>query len=42
MFTKPSGEAIAALRKPAVNVSGVLPEMPFPRVEVDHEGGGPV
>lgn len=40
IFHRPVAEALAAVRKPVVNVSGVLPELPFPRVVVDHREVG--
>ena len=40
VFTKALAEGLAALGKPVVNVSGVLPELPFPRVVVDHQAVG--
>lgn len=40
VFTEALAEALARLRRPVVNVSGVLPELPFPRVIVDHEAVG--
>jgi len=36
IFHRPLGEALAALQRPVVNVSGVLPDLPFPRVIADH------
>jgi LacI family transcriptional regulator len=35
IYTKRLAHALLALRKPLVNVSGVLPELPIPRVGVD-------
>ncbi|HVA47303.1 MAG TPA: substrate-binding domain-containing protein [Pirellulales bacterium] len=40
IFTEPLAKALQRLRRPVVNVSGVLPELPFPRVIVDHEAVG--
>lgn len=40
IFTEPLAEALHRLRRPVVNVSGVLPELPFPRVVVDLEAVG--
>ena len=40
IFTRELAEAILRLRKPAVNVSGVLPELKIPRVVADHEQAG--
>jgi LacI family transcriptional regulator len=40
IFTDGLAKALAHLRRPVVNVSGVLPELPFPRVVVDHEAVG--
>jgi LacI family transcriptional regulator len=40
IFTRSLGAALASLKRPVVNVSGVLPELPFPRVVVDHEAVG--
>ncbi len=36
VFTARLGRALERLGKPVVNVSGVLPDLPFPRVVVDH------
>lgn len=36
IFRRSLGDALCATRRPVVNVSGVLPELPFPRVIVDH------
>jgi LacI family transcriptional regulator len=36
VFTRPLAEVLLALRKPVVSVAGVLPELPLPRVAVDH------
>jgi len=36
VFTRPLAKVLLALRKPVVNVAGVLPELPLPRVVVDH------
>lgn len=36
IFTQPLATALLALRKPVVNVAGVLSELPIPRVAVDH------
>jgi LacI family transcriptional regulator len=40
IFTLELAEAIVRLRKPAVNVSGVLPDLEIPRVMADHEQAG--
>ena len=40
IFTEALANALARLRRPVVNVSGVLPDLPFPRVVVDHEAVG--
>lgn len=40
IFTPGVGEVLRKRRRPVVNVSGVLPELPFPRVVVDHEAVG--
>ncbi|WP_422924807.1 substrate-binding domain-containing protein [Singulisphaera sp. PoT] len=40
LFNSPIAEAVLALGKPVVNVSGVLPGLPMPRVVVDHEEVG--
>lgn len=40
IFTRELAEAILRLRKPTVNVSGVLPELKIPRVMADHEQAG--
>lgn len=40
VFTKELAAGLRALRKPVVNVSGVLPELRFPRVVVDHREVG--
>lgn len=40
IFTDALANALKRLRRPVVNVSGVLPELPFPRVVVDHEAVG--
>jgi len=40
IFTMELAEAIIRLGKPAVNVSGVLPELRIPRVMADHEQVG--
>jgi len=40
IFTPGMGKALARLRKPVVNVSGVLPRLAIPRVGVDHEAAG--
>lgn len=31
IFHSPLGQALKSLRKPVINVSGVMPELPFPR-----------
>lgn len=36
IFHQPLADALAVLRRPVINVSGVLPELPFPRVVTDH------
>lgn len=36
VFTRPLAQALLALRKPVVNVAGVLSDLPFPHVMVDH------
>lgn len=36
IFHRPLGDALRNLRRPVVNVSGVLPDLPFPRVVADH------
>lgn len=36
VFSRPIAEALLAHGKPVVNVSGVLPDLPIPRVVVDH------
>ena len=36
IFHRPLADALRATRRPVVNVSGVLPELPFPRVIADH------
>lgn len=36
IFHRPLGLALQSLRRPVINVSGVLPELPFPRVITDH------
>ena len=40
IFTRDLAEAIVRLRKPVVNVSGVLPDLQIPRVIADHEQVG--
>jgi LacI family transcriptional regulator len=40
VFTESLAAALRRLRRPVVNVSGVLPDLPFPRVIVDHEAVG--
>jgi LacI family transcriptional regulator len=40
VFTAALAERLAELGKPVVNVAGVLPDLPFPRVSVDHEAVG--
>lgn len=40
VYTRPLADALRALRKPVVNVSGVLPDLAFPRVVVDHREVG--
>lgn len=40
IFTPVVGEVLRKRRRPVVNVSGVLPELPFPRVVIDHEAVG--
>lgn len=42
VFTHELARALAHLRKPVVNVSGVLPELPFPGVMPDHAAAGRV
>jgi LacI family transcriptional regulator len=36
VFTRPLAQALLALRKPVISVAGVLPDLPLPRVAVDH------
>jgi LacI family transcriptional regulator len=36
IFHPALGNALQKLRRPVINVSGVLPELPFPRVVADH------
>lgn len=36
VFHRPLGSALKNLRRPVINVSGVLPDLPFPRVIADH------
>ncbi len=36
VFTRPLANALLSLRKPVVSVAGVLPDLPLPRVAVDH------
>lgn len=36
VFTRSLADALLSLRKPVVNVAGVLSELPMPRVAVDH------
>jgi LacI family transcriptional regulator len=40
VFTRAVADGLGRLRRPVVNVSGVLPELPFPRVVVDHQAVG--
>lgn len=40
VFTRPLARALMALRKPLVSVAGVLPDLPIPRVVVDHAEAG--
>lgn len=40
LFSRPTADALLALRKPVVNVSGVLPDLPCPRVVTDHREVG--
>ncbi len=40
IFTEGLGRALERSGKPVVNVSGVLPGLPFPRVIVDHQAVG--
>ena len=40
VFTHDLAEALVRLRKPVVNVSGVLPDLAMPRVMADHEQVG--
>jgi LacI family transcriptional regulator len=40
VFTRDLAEALSRLRKPVVNVSGVLPDLAMPRVMADHEQVG--
>lgn len=40
IFTTPIADGLAAYGKPLVNVAGVLPGLPFPRIVVDHEEVG--
>ncbi|MBS0205781.1 MAG: DNA-binding transcriptional regulator [Planctomycetes bacterium] len=40
IFHRPLGLALKSLRRPVINVSGVLPELPFPRVISDHAAVG--
>ncbi len=40
VFTQDLADSLLRLRKPVVNVSGVLPDLPMPRVMVDHEQVG--
>ncbi|HWB09649.1 MAG TPA: substrate-binding domain-containing protein [Pirellulales bacterium] len=40
IFTDSLAKTLRPLRRPVVNVSGVLPELRFPRVVVDHEAIG--
>jgi len=40
VFTNSIAKGLGSFSKPLVNVSGVLPELPFPRVAVDHEAVG--
>lgn len=36
VFTRPLAKALIRLRKPVINVAGVLPDVPIPRIAVDH------
>jgi LacI family transcriptional regulator len=36
VFHRPLGSKLRSLRRPVINVSGVLPDLPFPRVVSDH------
>src|SRR5579863_1185013 len=36
IFHQPLADALQKLRRPVVNVSGVLPDLSFPRVVTDH------
>ena len=40
VFNRDLAESLIATRKPVVNVSGVLPDLPLPRVGVDHVAVG--
>lgn len=40
VFGRPLARALEACGRPVVNVSGVLPDLTFPRVGVDHEAVG--
>jgi len=40
IFHPPLAEALRQLRKPVINVSGVLPDLPFPHVVTDHREVG--
>ena len=40
IFNRELAGALIEARKPVVNVSGVLPDLPFPRVAVDHVAVG--
>lgn len=36
IFHRPLADALRSLKRPVINVSGVLPDLPFPRVITDH------
>jgi LacI family transcriptional regulator len=36
VFTRPLASVLVKLRKPVISVAGVLPDLPLPRVAVDH------
>lgn len=36
IFNRPQASALKAMRRPVVSVSGMLPDLPFPHVAVDH------
>ena len=40
VFNRDLAESLLETRKPVVNVSGVLPDLPMPRVGVDHVAVG--